>query len=154
MCVELYQNIRNRRIELNLSQSELASKVGYKDKGSISRIENGSLDLTQSQILKFADALECSPSYLMGWDDKAQAKSPKDRIINELEEIKKLVQVSQFSDFTPSEVKIIEQIRRLDERGKTVVLRTISEELQFSRLDTYTKTVKKLMSKGAEDGNT
>lgn len=67
---ELYRNIKNRRLELKLTQTELAEKVGYADKGMISRVENGKVDLSQSQILKFADALETTPSQLMGWESK------------------------------------------------------------------------------------
>jgi DNA-binding XRE family transcriptional regulator len=51
--IELYKNIKNRRIELGMTQTELAQKVGYADKGMISRVENGKVDLSQSQIIKF-----------------------------------------------------------------------------------------------------
>lgn len=135
MFVELYQNIKNRRIELNLSQSELASKVGYKDKGSISRIENGSLDLTQSQIVKFAKALECSPAYLMGWE-KENIDTKQD-IIATLKSIENAIAKSNFSDMTNTEIEIINDIRQLDERGRSIVLRTINEELRYARLSTY-----------------
>lgn len=67
--LQLYKNIKQRRLELGLSQTELAKLVGYADKGMISRIENGKVDLPQSQIEKFAIALQTSPSYLMGWED-------------------------------------------------------------------------------------
>jgi len=67
--LELYKNIKSRRLELNMSQSTLAEKVGYADKGMISRIENGKVDLPQSQIEKFAAALKTTPSRLMGWED-------------------------------------------------------------------------------------
>ena len=66
---DLYKNIKKRRLELQMTQSELARKVGYADKGMISRIENGKVDLSQSQIFKFAEALEIEPSVLMGWDE-------------------------------------------------------------------------------------
>ena len=66
---DLYKNIKNRRMELKLTQTELARKVGYADKGMVSRVENGKVDLSQSQIMKFADALEIEPSALMGWNE-------------------------------------------------------------------------------------
>ena len=50
-----------------MSQSRLAELVGYADKGMISRIENGKVDLPQSQIEKFATALKTTPACLMGW---------------------------------------------------------------------------------------
>lgn len=67
--LELYKNIRKRRIELGLSQEELANKVGYKDRTSIAKIETGKIDLPQSKIMEFAIALGMQASDLMGWDE-------------------------------------------------------------------------------------
>lgn len=68
--LDLYKNIKIKRIELGLSQEELAKKVGYKDRTSIAKIESGKVDLSQSKIIEFAKVLRVSPSYLMGWDNK------------------------------------------------------------------------------------
>lgn len=67
--IDLYKNIKSRRLDLQMTQSDLAAKVGYADKGMISRVENGKIDLSQSQIEKFADALETTPAKLMGWSE-------------------------------------------------------------------------------------
>lgn len=61
--------IKHRRKELKLTQRELADKLGYKDHTTITRIENGKVDLVQSKIVEFARALGCTPGYLMGWED-------------------------------------------------------------------------------------
>lgn len=61
----IFERIKNRRLELNMSQEELALKTGYKTKGAISRIENGNRDINQSQIELFAKALDVSPEYLL-----------------------------------------------------------------------------------------
>ena len=63
------ERIKNRRVELNLTQEELARRLGYSDKSSISRIENSS-KLTLNKVQLLADALNVSPSYLMGWEDE------------------------------------------------------------------------------------
>lgn len=68
----LGKRIRDRRLELNMTQDELAQKTGYKTKGAISRIENGERDLSQSQISDFAKALKTTESFLMGWEDEKQ----------------------------------------------------------------------------------
>lgn len=60
--------IKNRRIELGLSQKELAHKMGYKSEAAISKVEHGEDNITSDRVSKFALALECSPGYLMGWD--------------------------------------------------------------------------------------
>ena len=70
----LYDRIKTRRTELGLTIEELAHKMGYKDKSSISKIENGKADIPQSKIAAFADALETTPAYLMGWEEKSAPK--------------------------------------------------------------------------------
>ena len=66
--LQLYTNIRNRRKELGLTQTELAEKLGYADKSMIAKIEAGSIDINQSKIIAFAEALQTTPSRLFGWD--------------------------------------------------------------------------------------
>ena len=61
-------NIRARRLELGLSQEELAHKMGYKSKSSINKIEIGVNDIPQSKVVQFAEALHTTPQVLMGWD--------------------------------------------------------------------------------------
>lgn len=63
------ERIRKRRLELGLSQTELARRVGFETKGSISKIENSDRNLNQSKIKLIADALQTSPDYIMGWND-------------------------------------------------------------------------------------
>lgn len=65
--LKLYENIKKRRIQLNISQQELAELVGYRGRSMVSQIEAGNVDLPLSMIKRFADALKCSPAYLMGW---------------------------------------------------------------------------------------
>ena len=67
--IELGKRIKERREHLNLSQEQLAKKMGYKDKSTISKIESGQRDLNQAKIQKFADILLTTTSYLMGWVD-------------------------------------------------------------------------------------
>ena len=72
----LYDRIKSRRTELGLTVEELAHKMGYKDKSSISKIENGKADIPQSKIAAFADALQTTPAYLMGWEEQPAPKKP------------------------------------------------------------------------------
>lgn len=64
------QRIRKRREELHLSQDELAKRIGYKSRSSINKIELDLYNLKQSKIKAIADALDTTPAYIMGWDDK------------------------------------------------------------------------------------
>lgn len=67
--LELYRNIRSRRNELHLTQTELAKRLGYADKSMISKIEKGEIDLQISRIMDIAKALEIKPAVLVGWID-------------------------------------------------------------------------------------
>ena len=62
----IYDRIRARRTELGMTVEELAHKMGYKDKSSISKIENGKADIPQSKVLAFAQALNTTTAYLIG----------------------------------------------------------------------------------------
>ncbi len=64
--LELYKNIKKLREENDLSQEELAKRVGYSDKSMISRIESGRVDLPQSKILLLAEIFHVTPGELMG----------------------------------------------------------------------------------------
>ena len=61
--------IKQRRIELGMTQEELASKMGFKTKASISRLESNDRKLPLSKLEKMAILLDIPPSRLMGWDD-------------------------------------------------------------------------------------
>ncbi len=65
--MKLYENIKSRRKALKMTQEELAKRTGYTDRSSIAKIEKGEIDLPQSKILLFAEALETTSSALMGW---------------------------------------------------------------------------------------
>ena len=67
--LNLYKNIRERRIELKMSQDTLAELTGYRDRSSIAKIEKGEVDISESKIREFAKALKVSPGQLMGWDE-------------------------------------------------------------------------------------
>ena len=55
-----------------MSQEELAKKLGYKSRSTIAKIETGKVDLPESKIKSFADALNTTPAYLMGWKNNVE----------------------------------------------------------------------------------
>lgn len=52
-----------------MSQTELARKLGYKDRSTLSYIERNGETLAMSKVVEFADALHVTPQWLMGWDE-------------------------------------------------------------------------------------
>ena len=88
-------NIMKYRKELGMTQEELASKMGYKSKSTINKIELGINDIPQSKVVKFAEALCTTPAHLMGWEeengeseltakDKRDIAKDLDRIMGEI----------------------------------------------------------------------
>ena len=68
--MDMNQRIRERRLALNMTQEELAHKLGMQ-KSAIAKYESGRVEnIKRSTLAKMADLLECSPAYLMGWDDE------------------------------------------------------------------------------------
>ena len=66
------ERIRARRIELGMTQEQLALKVGYKTRMAINKIEGGSRTVLQDKVRDFARALEMSPAELLGWDAETE----------------------------------------------------------------------------------
>lgn len=66
--------IRNRRLELGLTQQEVAQRLGLTSKAAVCKVEKQGDDVTLKYIEKFAKALDCSPLYLMGWITESQNK--------------------------------------------------------------------------------
>ena len=70
------ERIRACREALGITQEELATKMGYKSRSSINKIELDERNMKQSQIVKLAEALETTPAYLMGWEDEKKNPLP------------------------------------------------------------------------------
>ena len=68
--MEMNQRIKERRLALNMTQEELAHKLGMQ-KSAIAKYESGRVEnIKRSVLAKMAELLECSPAYLMGWNDE------------------------------------------------------------------------------------
>ena len=73
--MQIGDRIKARRIELGLTQDELAKQLGYKSRSTINKIELNINDITQPKIIDFAAALDTTVSYLMGLDSDTSEKS-------------------------------------------------------------------------------
>ena len=85
--MKLYENIRTLRKALGMSQEELAFLTGYTSRSSIAKIENGSVDLSQSKIETFAVALHTSPQKLMDYDFDSSNDLGQIKVIPEMYKI-------------------------------------------------------------------
>ncbi len=81
----LGEKIREARMKKGISQTELAKLLGYKSRSSINKIEVEGRDVPRSMIVKFAQVLGVTPSYLMGWDNDEQGDHEYIEIVNMLQ---------------------------------------------------------------------
>lgn len=58
-------NIKKRRLELRMSQQELADAMGYKTRSTIAKIESGENDVSQKKMQRFAEILETTVEALI-----------------------------------------------------------------------------------------
>lgn len=69
------QNIRRAREAKQMTQDELASRMGYKSRSTIARIENGDNDVSQSKLKKFSEILDVSIGFLLDGTDSGDSTS-------------------------------------------------------------------------------
>lgn len=72
--MEIGERIKRRRIELGLTQLELAKLCGYTSKTTIAKIEANANQLRQSKIVQIANALQTTPGFILGWDDEEEVR--------------------------------------------------------------------------------
>lgn len=67
---DIKEIIKGRRLELNLTQLDVAKVVGVSE-GTVSRWESGDIgDMKRSRIAALARALQLSPNVIMGWKEE------------------------------------------------------------------------------------
>ena len=88
MATNIGTRIMERRLELGLTQADLAFKMGYKTKSAINKIELGINDVSQSKVVKFAEVLNTSIGYLMGDEqEKEKPTAQDDGISQDMQEL-------------------------------------------------------------------
>ena len=66
------ERIKQRREELGLTQDDVAKRLGYKSRSSIQKIES-TRDIPLKKVAELAKVLDCTPGYLMGWEDQQKS---------------------------------------------------------------------------------
>lgn len=111
ILAEIGRRIRARRLELHLSQDELAKLAGYKSRSSINKIEQGKNDIPQTKIQDIATALSTTVAYIMG----AEPNIPTPDVA---------------VDASDKELSLLKKYRRLDDVGKATVDAVIDVQLK------------------------
>lgn len=96
------QRIQQKRKEMRMSADELAKRLG-KDRSTIYRYEKGDIEKFPLDILEpIAKALNTTPAYLMGWENKEK----ENNIIADI-----VVRLRTDSEF----LSVVESLNNLDE---------------------------------------
>lgn len=104
--------IKERRLQMAYTQEELAQKLGLQ-KSAIAKYENGRVEnIKRSVIAEMANVLECSPSYLMGWDNSAPSR--KGVVINVLGRVAAGIPLEAIEDIIDTE-EISEEMAKTGE---------------------------------------
>lgn len=62
--MSIAENIRLRRLELGLTQQELAEKLGYKTRSTVNKVEAGSNNVPEYKLFEYAKVLDTTVDYL------------------------------------------------------------------------------------------
>ena len=100
------QRIRQKRIEKGLTQEELAQKMGYSGKTSVSAAENCGDNITTTKVRKFAEALGVTFRYLMGYEDEfGRAIDMLDELRAETEEEARARRIVEYYKMVDPEIQ-------------------------------------------------
>lgn len=98
----LKENLKARRIELDLTLEEVANKVGI-GRSTLHKYENGTIpNIPSERIEKLAATLETTPSRLMGWDTKEDTIISKELLMSK----EALASIKNFSTNVDSKTGI------------------------------------------------
>lgn len=102
--------IKQCRLNLGMTQEELAAKMGYNGKSTISAAENCGDNITTTKVRKFADALGVSFRYLMGYEDNIPEDTAQAKSIREF---------YKHNDLSDEEWELIKMYRKVDNSTQT-----------------------------------
>lgn len=92
------KRIKEKRVLLGMSQDDLAKKL-HVDRSTVAKWETGDNNLKQSKIKMISEALECSPTWLIGLDNNMEISVESvERSIEKLnaEQLKRIIAYAQY----------------------------------------------------------
>ncbi|MBB6622260.1 helix-turn-helix domain-containing protein [Clostridium gasigenes] len=106
----IINRLKNRRIELDMSYQDLASKTGL-SKSTLQRYETGSIkNMPLDKLGILASALNVNPIWLIGFDEK-----------------EKIPTTNSYDIISLKESKLISVFKQLNETGKDEAIKRVSE---------------------------
>jgi transcriptional regulator with XRE-family HTH domain len=111
----LSDRVRKRREELGMTLTEVADKMGVST-STVMRYETQNIEnITAANLEKLAEALNITPGYLMGWDEKDELQEYLD-MLHKRPEMQALFSISKNATKKDVEkaIKIIEALKGMD----------------------------------------
>ena len=97
------ERIKERRTAMGLTQEDLGEKLGLQ-KSAIAKYENGRVEnIKRTIILDMAKILDCSPAYLMGWEEAPKSNKRKGVTINVLGRVAAGIPIEAVTDIIDTE---------------------------------------------------
>lgn len=130
--MEMCEKIKYLRKKSNLTLEEVGEKVGV-GKSTVRKWENGQIaNMRRDKIAKLAEALNCSPAYLMGWEDETENSFTP--TINEKDEkdISKRLD-AMLGDISSNEALMFDG-EPLDEESKELLKSSLENALKTAKL--------------------
>lgn len=132
---DIHKNIKRRRLQLEMTQEELAKRLGYSGKSMISKIEQGRVKLDQEKIEEIAEILCIDPLELMGY--KAHPFTERD--------------VEEYMKWIDSLTPTADQARRDYEEALIQDIKNNVEKLSKTNLETLSRFCNFLISEQNEE---
>lgn len=123
---QIGRRLESRRLELNLTMQEVASRVGVA-RSTVQRYEKGKISKIKLPVIEsFAAALSVNPSWLIGkTEDKCVVRTESGRSVISLE-----VRSLSNDVLTQEESELLRKFRSLDSRGKSAVWNVLNHEFE------------------------
>lgn len=136
--MQLADRVKLKRQELGMTQDDLAKKMGYRSRTSINKIEMGR-PVSQKIIVRLAESLGVTPSYLMGWEDEENEKQQEESIPNVAahdgfgndsaiqiqNQVEKIYITRTLSE---DEIQLIKNYRNATQKEKNIVLTLLDKD--------------------------
>ena len=149
--MELYENIKHRRKSLKLSQDELAKLTGYTDRTSISKIEAGKVDLPQSKIRLFAQALQTTEGELMGTTSNTPSPAKQTQLSpKEERDIARQLEATLSELSNPNSALMFDG-EPLDDETRELLRASLENQFRMARIIAKEKYTPKKYRKDRED---
>ncbi len=98
--MDIKEKLKSRRKELNLTMLDVANKVGVSE-ATVSRWESGDIaNMRRDKIVLLANALQVSPSFIMGWETEEDSIASDLQTAFKIQELEKIRMQQEANTYT------------------------------------------------------